>query len=487
MMELMKRERSLQLIYLLIGCLAFCYVLIRALQLSITYDEAYTLAEFVHLPVMEIINYSKVVANNHILNTLLIKLAYKVAPDSLFIARLPNVLSFIVYLFFAYKLTFRNLSPIIGIGCFLLLVLNPFLLDFFGLARGYGLSLACMMAALYYAVENARQFNSLHVIQSIGWASLSVISNFSMLNFWVVLVFVLNVLPLLRMNKVALKKTIISSLIHLLVLVVILYEPIRKLKMNGALFYGGDNNFYADTLISLTKYSLYSPDLTPGVFWVLNTFLLILLSVVVASFVSDRERYSAKNIFLLITSLCVLSVIVQHYLLGTLYLLDRTALFFYPLLIFCLCFSLNVINKYIQWGVMSAMLGVFLLNFLFHFNTRKTVLWSFDAHSKEILARINEIGKAENRVLQIDFSWPLKSSVNYYLGTGNYPFVENGKDEVHYNVINHQADYYIFLSKALENTGYNASKQNKPIVQKKVLVQFPQEHLVVYEHPARKK
>lgn len=481
----MTKDKRLQVIYFVIGCFVFCYVFIRALQLSITYDEAYTLAEFVHLPVMEIINYSKVVANNHILNTLLIKLVYKVAPDSLFIARLPNVLAFIVYLFFAYRLTFRNLSPIIGIGCFLLLVLNPFLLDFFGLARGYGLCLACMMAALYYAIENTREFKSLYLIQSVGWASLSVISNFSMLNFWVVLVFVLNVLPLLRKDNAVLKKTIAISLIHLLVLIVILYEPIRKLKMNGALFYGGDSDFYTDTLISLTKYSLYNPDLTQGVFWVLNLFLIVFGTTVFASYVSDRsnhERNVVRNVFLSITLLCVLSVIIQHYLLGTLYLLDRTALFFYPLFIFCLCFSLNTLKKYTQWGVLSVVLGGALLNFTVHFNTNKTVLWSFDAHSQKILSRINEIGKQENKTLQIDFSWPLKSSINYYLRTGNYPFVENGKDEVNYNVINHQADYYIFLSKALENTGYNASKENKPIVQKEVVMQFPQEHLIVYEN-----
>lgn len=477
----MDKNKKLRIAYLLIGILTFCYVFIRAFRVGITYDEAYTLAEFVPLPVMDIINYSKVVANNHITNTLLIKLFFSFGNDSLFVARLPNVLALILYLYFAYKLTSRNLSSFVGITCFLLLIVNPFVLDFFGLARGYGLGFAFMMAALYCAVENIKQFDRSLVTKSIVFASLSVISNFSMLNFWVVLVFVLNIVPILQKDKIAFRKTLTRSVVLMLILAAILYEPVRKLKMNGALFYGGDNDFYTDTLVSVTKYSMYTTDVTPWVYVCLNVFLIIIIGVILASFFCNRMLITPKTVLITITILCILSVIVQHYLLGTLYLIDRTALFFYLLLILSFSFAINDFSKVMQSVVGTLVLGGFLFNFALNGNLYKTVLWSFDAHTAEILEQMNEKGKRENRILKFDYTWLVKSSVNYYTNRNKYPYLENVKDPINYDAVNPDADFYIFLSKSVENTGYEARKNKIHDYNKTVLMNFPSENIVVYK------
>ena len=73
---------------------------IRAVVLGITYDEAWTINDFVHQRVINILNYTPCDANNHILNTLAIKLVYFLTGASTFTTRLPNVLAFIVYLYF---------------------------------------------------------------------------------------------------------------------------------------------------------------------------------------------------------------------------------------------------------------------------------------------------------------------------------------------------------------------------------------------------
>ena len=44
---------------------------------------------------------------------------------------------------------FQLVISAIVIAGFVLLALNPFVLDFFSLARGYGLALACLMSSLY--------------------------------------------------------------------------------------------------------------------------------------------------------------------------------------------------------------------------------------------------------------------------------------------------------------------------------------------------
>ena len=185
-------------------------------------------------------------------------------------------------------------------------------------------------------------------------------------------------------GKYNFKKTFLYSIGIALVLIIIIYEPIRKLKQGGNLYYGGNTGFYNDTLGSLAKYSFYSPNSNMLIHYALNIFVCILLLSILFSFFFNRTIFSKKNIILSVTALCILSVILQHYLLGTLYLIDRTALFFYPLLIFCLCFALNDFSKKLFSKVIILIVIAFGLNFMNHANLYKTAIWYFDSYSKEI-------------------------------------------------------------------------------------------------------
>jgi len=136
------------------------------------------------LSFLEILSEGHPTANNHVLNSLLIKALFSLGASSLAIIRLPNVLSFILYLYWGYKISVGKLSPVLGLGCFTLLICNPFLLDFFGLARGYGLSLGFMMGSLYFGAEFFESRSTSSLIKALLLASLSVLSVFSMIYFW---------------------------------------------------------------------------------------------------------------------------------------------------------------------------------------------------------------------------------------------------------------------------------------------------------------
>src|SRR5680860_1024904 len=185
------RLGRVQLFYLLIALLSIAYVVIRAYVVGVTYDEAWTINGFVPQEFEEIFNNIYPDANNHIFNTLLIKLLFLFDNDSLFLARLPNILAFGLYVFYAYKLSYKYLSQFIGIGCFLLLLLNPFVLDFFGLARGYGLALGFEMAALYFTIQYFNAAKMKYSLFALVSAALAVLCNFTFLNFYLVLLVVL--------------------------------------------------------------------------------------------------------------------------------------------------------------------------------------------------------------------------------------------------------------------------------------------------------
>lgn len=197
------------------------------------------------------------------------------------------------------------------------------------------------------------------------------------------------------------KQNLLFSLVVLIPLLLIIYEPIRKLKENGNLYYGGYKSFYSDTLVSLTKYTFYTPNTSSIIIYSLNIFIIILLISLLLSFYFNRQLLNSKNLLFGITLFCVLSVITQHYLIGTLYLIDRTALFFYPLFVICLCFSLNDFSK--KWFAKIIALIVvcsFCFNFLLNANFYKTATWYFDAYTMSILNVLNEKGKVENRKIK---------------------------------------------------------------------------------------
>ncbi len=74
------------------------YVTYKASLTSFTHDESYTYLHYVHQPVKDIITYKDPFTNNHILNTLLMKVSEKAFGNSEIVLRLPNILSLVIYL-----------------------------------------------------------------------------------------------------------------------------------------------------------------------------------------------------------------------------------------------------------------------------------------------------------------------------------------------------------------------------------------------------
>lgn len=306
----MIKKENVKYLYLFFALLAFVYLLIRAITVGITYDEAWTIRSFVPQNILNIITLSPCEANNHILNTLLIKFFFLFENHSVFIARLPNVLASILYLYYGYKILFQKLSPFIGLACFLLLILNPFVIEFFSIARGYGLALGFQMASFYYFLVFLNRHKSHDVLLSLVFCFLSIISVISLLNFYVVILFLIIVSLFVFKGEKNNKLSFIYSIFITTALAVFITIPIKKLVKNNCLYYGGFHNFYSDTLNSLTQYSLYSPDVNLKVNIVLAVFTFIFFAVIFVSYLFNRVLLSDKNLILAVLGLSILSVIV---------------------------------------------------------------------------------------------------------------------------------------------------------------------------------
>ncbi len=374
------------------------YVLLRYFGVGATYDEIWTIQDFVKESYLQILNYHIVHTNNHILNTLLIKFFFGLFGESILIARLPSLLIGVLYFYFGWKITAEHISGSMGVLALGILISNPFLLDFIGLARGYGMSLSFMLGSIYWLLNYERTLRFRFLVWSNIFSALAVLSSLPMINYWIVC---LGVSIFLYLRDTASKEW--RNGLYLLfvnaLLVAIMYEPIRKLMQENKIQFGGSQDFYHDTLVSLTFSSMYELSASSVTYRVLICAVLIFVGVLYGV-KKDWGLVNSRNIVLVLTILIALSTVVQFYTIGTPYLIDRTALLFIPLAGLSLAFLLRDMDKQASSRVLGLFVDLMLAcNFLLHANVYKTCLWFFDAHTEQMLSEINAMGAESQRML----------------------------------------------------------------------------------------
>lgn len=174
------------ILVVLLSLASVFYAGYRASTLSMTMDESGTFINHVPKPINHILTNEPIPdGNNHILNTLLIKASVAIFGANSFSVRLPNVFALGLYLFFGLRilllLKYRPGFLLVG---WALLLLNPYLIDFFSLGRGYGLANGFMLGSLYCWFCFLGRSKRKHLIGAFAFAILAVYANFIWLNFF---------------------------------------------------------------------------------------------------------------------------------------------------------------------------------------------------------------------------------------------------------------------------------------------------------------
>lgn len=135
--------------------LAFGLSVYRAKVQTIAHDEALTYEWFLDQGVEHVLHYN---TTNHILQTLLAKPVVKVLGVSEFTFRLPTLLGAGIYLLSVYLLCRRLFGEgLVFLLTVAMLALNPQVRDFIVAARGFGLSLAGLVLAMYFIARLAER------------------------------------------------------------------------------------------------------------------------------------------------------------------------------------------------------------------------------------------------------------------------------------------------------------------------------------------
>ena len=429
-----QNNKSADKIIFFLALLIFSYTLIRAYQLSFTWDESFSYLQFVRNGILFPDKYEKMDANNHLLNTWLNIHLIKYFGVSEFVLRLPSLCSHLLFLFFSYKLVKDFQSIWLVVASFLIINLNPYLLDFFSLSRGYGLSLGLMMTSIYYLFAILTQgYKPKHILLAIIFGLLATLANFVMLNYFLVsfgLIVLLLANNILQTNNNVKQKIIIflkSATLPVFVFTLSLcfIVPIAlKLKEVGALFYGGNKGFWTDTFCTITDRCFYELGYN---YWIQRfakgfVILIFVLASACVGFRVFKKQTTKTNLFLgtliVLIGLCVLSTIAQYYLFSTLYLIDRTALFFVVLFNLLFVVFINEITKEIKSAGVVIYFGSILtiLHFVLAFNLHYVLEWKPDADIKQMIVDLDKIKEIPQGKNTISIAIPLEfdQGINFY-------------------------------------------------------------------------
>jgi hypothetical protein len=433
-------NRTTQIIYYLGLLFAFSYVLIRGFSVGITHDEALT------YKIIQGDEILKGTANHHWLNTQLSSWSTSLLGSKEFALRLPNMLSFGIFWFFLFRIAKAFLkSSATQIALLLLLCGNPFILDFFSLCRGYGLSIAFIAASIYFLFRISvlkTDVKPIHYISSIVFAVLALSSNLNTLNYFLIAL-ALMVLNLLVFKS---KNRIILLTVLLILSGIALYFSLDQLfflKDKDELYFG-TNNLHTtfDSLIGSSFYLNFKH-------LEILRYLLYALLLVTGFLVVRKKQVSSPGFYAFVLLIGIFAALIsEHLLFDSLYPVNRSSLYLYPIL--ALAFLLNIDSlpfKSIRILILIGSLAFIGMNIPFY-NFEKTMTWPEDQDVKAAMLSIrNDIRDKSIHITEC--TWIYEPIINYYRLEYQVPIQEVFREDIKF-----QGEYILSQTTPIEVKEY---------------------------------
>lgn len=433
-------NRTTQIIYYLGLLFAFSYVLIRGFSLGITHDEALT------YKIIQGDEVLKGTANHHWLNTQLSSWSTTLFGMKEFALRLPSILSFGIFWFFLFRIakTFLK-SSVTQIALLLLLCGNPFILDFFSLCRGYGLSIAFVTASIYFLFRISVLKNDarpIHYLYGIVFAVLALSANLNTLNYFLAAL-ALMIFSLLVFKT---KNRMILLTVLLILSGITLYFSLNQLfflRDKGELYFG--TNTLHTTFDSLIGSSFY---------FVLKhieilRYLLYALFLFIGFLVLRKRQVFAPGSFAFILLIGVFTALIaEHLLFDSLYPVNRSSLYLYPILV--LAFLLNIESltlKSVRILILAGSLAFVGMNIPFY-NFEKTMTWPEDQDVKAAMLLIKD-DIHDKSVHIAECTWVYEPIINYYRLEYRVPIQEVFREDIKF-----EGEYILSQTTRMEIKGY---------------------------------
>lgn len=353
---------------------AVSYVVARAAAVSFTWDESWTFIHHILPGELYPVQHGLMSGNHHLLNVWGMWFFAKLFGQSELALRLPNVLAFVVYALAAARIALRAGSTVRSVTGFVLIMAHPYLLEFFGLARGYGMSIGFLLMSLWHLVRWAEdQGPRRHGALMFLFAGLSVLSHYIMLNYLAALGIVFIVRVSMDLGRVALWHLVRLPVLISVVVLAIVAPQVAGIVHGGGIIWGC-GEFWSCAVSGLLlrlagmelDTALFGPLVLLGAFFLLE-----------AALQRWEKGHRAAATVATVTVLCAMLIAAEHFLLGMEWPRTRTALYFIPLPMVVLVLWLQASTNHRPWlwwpAAFLAML--FVANTLGQANLVRTSDW----------------------------------------------------------------------------------------------------------------
>ena len=430
-----------------LGILVFGYTCLRANFVSISHDEALTYLIHAQGSFREIFGHlGPVNSNNHLLNTILIKLFTASLGNSEFVIRIPALIGHALYLIASYnilKLFLQGKKFVIG---FVLMIISPFLLDFFSCARGYSLGLGFTILGLYYAMHRL-DLTDPHVCiknnaLAVSMLVMAVLSNIAFLNIVVPILSMLIILEIKGGFRQFCLRILPVSIFGAFFLLLIYNPPVIQRITSYVSYYGGVKGFWADTVGSLLECSLYGKNYSsPETILIAKIFIFMFFFISVITLLIlflKKQEFNPLNRYLFWISAIIfitsLGMAMQFPLLHIKYAIDRMAIYLIPIYLILpllLWEHIYLLKHQLSKVIINSFFYALAFIILFHciscFNISYFYFWKYDASTKKAMKIIYDLTTSEEcfgRRFRIGINWLFEPSTNYYILRKGMDWVE---------------------------------------------------------------
>jgi hypothetical protein len=398
---------------------AFCFY--RAAHQSIVLDEAYTYNRFLSGSWADV--YWVYKTNNHVLYSLLAKASIHLFGLSELAIRLPSVIAGCFLIYGAFRVLELTVSRPVRWIAIVAIGLHPLMLDFSVAARGYGLSIALLVWAMYFAMQRKRALAGV-------LAGLAVSANLAISPAAIGLILAIVLLETGPVKERLKALAMVAAPFQAVVIAINLGALRTATLQDFSTGFGFAD--WRDSVRDLVHYSIHSAHRS-GIFGtyraetVISFWLLpaILILCVAACFLPTRYlkadalkngREPALRLLPAVTLLVALAITVAfHYLLGLNYPEDRLGLYF--LLLFGLTWAIaadSVRNLWIRRA--QAVMAVLLVaQFATQFDAHSFAIWKYDAESRTVALRIKEACQGQpDGSMSLGVTWLHQPAMEFY-------------------------------------------------------------------------
>jgi hypothetical protein len=325
----------------LVGAALFVYLVLRAIYSPILHDEIATFYHYIQ-PGKFIPPDALWDANNHLLNSLLTWVSYQLFGSEPWALRLPNVLFFPLFFWAVFQLSKMLHGTLFRWSFLLAMTMAHYMFEYFGETRGYGLSMALLLAALYWTIRFFREESTRQMSLALVLLWLATSANLTLVYSFLLIWFAM-VVHLFAANHFKKGFKLGVLVVFLLALYPLVWFAM-ELKHRGALYYGGKSGFWEYTGGTLTK--LYTGYYSTT--WAIT--LTIAFGLVVIGFLAINRKNLLKPgnlaaepstvwVYLLVGSIS--AIFATRYVLDVNFPEDRAAMYLYPYLIGSVVFVSN--------------------------------------------------------------------------------------------------------------------------------------------------